>query len=111
MIISSKGEPLSNIMRDFKRFTAKQIIEEITLINESRSEWLLRAFEKAGKELKRISNNKVWQDGNQPKSIVTNAFLDQKLNYIHSNPVEAEIVVEAAQYLYSSARDYAGSNG
>jgi putative transposase len=98
-------------MRDFKKFTAKQIIEEITLINESHSEWLLRAFEKAGKDLKRISNNKVWQDGNEPKSILTNAFPDQKLNDIHSNPAEAEIVNEAAQYLYSSARDYAGSNG
>ena len=107
MIISSKGEPLANIMRNFKKFATKQI----TLINESRSEWWLRAFKKAGKELKRISNNKVWQDGNQPKSIVTNAFLDQKLNNIHSNPVEVEIVDEAAQYLYSSARDYAGSNG
>jgi hypothetical protein len=51
-------------------------MEEITLFNESRSEWLLRAFEKAGKDLKRISNIKVWQDGNQPKSIVTTAFLD-----------------------------------
>jgi hypothetical protein len=30
-------------------------MEEITLVNESRSEWLLRAFEKAGKDLKRIS--------------------------------------------------------
>jgi putative transposase len=111
MIISSKGEPWSNIMRDFKQFTTKQIIEEITLINESRSEWLLRAFEKAGKERKRISNNKVWQEGNQPKSIVTTAFPDQKLNYILSNPTEAEIVDEAAQDLYCSARDYAGSNG
>jgi hypothetical protein len=98
-------------MRDFKKFTAKQIIEEITLINESHSEWLLRAFEKAGKDLKRISNNKVWQDGNEPKSILTNSFPDQKLTYIHSNPAEAEIVDEAAQYLYSSARDYASSNG
>jgi hypothetical protein len=75
-MIFSKGEPLYYIMRDFKKFTAKQIMEEITLINDSRSEWLLRAFEKAGKDLKRISNSKVWQDGNQPKSIVTTAFLD-----------------------------------
>ncbi len=42
---------------------------------------------------------------------MTNAFLDQKLNDIHSNPAEAEIVDEATQYLYSSARDHAGSNG
>ncbi|MEQ8237930.1 MAG: transposase, partial [Cyclobacteriaceae bacterium] len=75
------------------------------MIKESRSEWLLRTFEKAGKDLKCVSNNKVWQDVNQPKSIVTHAFLDQKLIYTHGNPVEAEIVNEAAQYLYNSARD------
>jgi hypothetical protein len=81
MIISSKGEPLPDIMRDFKKHTTKQIIKEVPLINESRSEWLLRAFEKAGKDLKRISKNKVWQDGNQPKPIESNALLDQKFSF------------------------------
>ena len=53
----------------------------------------------------------MWIDGNRPKGIVTNDFYDQKLAYIHENPVESGIVDEAEDYLYSSARDYAGRKG
>ena len=111
LVISSQDQSLSAIMRDFKKFTAKALITQIELINESRKDWLLRAFKRAGKDLKRINDYKVWQDGNQPKQIETNHFLDQKLDYIHLNPVESEIVDEPEQYLFSSARDYAGIKG
>jgi len=37
--------------------------------------------------------------------------MDQKLNYIHENPVVAGIVEQAEHYLYSSARDYCGYPG
>jgi len=102
---------LSEIFRDFKKFTSKEIVSEIERINESRRKWLLRSFKKSGEGLNRISNYKVWQDGNQPKEIETNDFLDQKLAYIHNNPVESEIVDEAEHYLFSSARDYSGYSG
>lgn len=59
MIVSSK-ENLSAIFRDLKKMTNKKIIEEIGLINESRAEWLLRAFSRAAKLLKRIKGNKLW---------------------------------------------------
>ena len=48
---------------------------------------------------------------NQPKEIETNEFLDQKLSYIHMNPVESEIVDEPENYLYCFARDYARQKG
>ncbi len=80
-------------------------------INESRQVWLLKAFKNSGQDLRRISNYKVWQDGNQPKEIETNEFLDQKLSYIHNNPVESEFVDEPEAYLYSSARDYSSMKG
>jgi len=32
----------------------------------------------------------------------------QKMNYMHNNPVESGLVEKAEDYLYSSARDYAG---
>ena len=48
------GDQLSGIVRDFKKFTSKSIIEEIENINESRKEWLLSAFKAAGMPLKRI---------------------------------------------------------
>ena len=107
-IISSKdsNESLGGFMRDFKKLSNKKIIEEINLINGSRKEWLLRAFQNAGKKLKRIKSNKMWQDGNRPIELDNNFILQQKLDYIHNNPVEAEIVEEAVDYKYSSAKEY-----
>lgn len=35
----------------------------------------------------------------------------QKVDYIHMNPVVAEIVAEPHHYLYSSAIDYSGRKG
>ena len=55
MIVSSKKEKLSNQFRDFKKYTSKQIIAELGKINESRREWLIRAFQQSGQDLKRIS--------------------------------------------------------
>ena len=34
------------------------------------------------------------------------AFIFQKTNYTHQNPVEAGIVEKPEHYLYSSAKDY-----
>ncbi len=38
MIISNNDEELSATLRDFKKMTNKKIVEEISLINESRRE-------------------------------------------------------------------------
>ena len=38
-------------------------------------------------------------------------MIDQRINYTHENPVRAHIVAETHEYLFSSARDYAGENG
>ena len=111
-IVSRRGEALlSEIMRDFKKYTSKQIVATLPQINESRREWLLRAFSRAGQSLKRVQRCKVWQDGNHPVELFSNKFVDQKLQYIHKNPVVAEIVDEPEDYRYSSARDYAGKPG
>ena len=50
----------------------------------------------------------MWQDGNRPIELDNNFILQQKLDYIHNNPVEAEIVEEAVDYKYSSAKEYSG---
>jgi putative transposase len=97
---------LSGIMRDFKKFTSKKLIEVIQEIPESRREWMLDKFEFTGKNDKRITNYKVWQDGLHPIEIFSPKFIEQKLTYIHQNPVEAGLVWEAWHYKYSSAIDY-----
>ena len=99
---------LSDIMRDFKKFTSKEIIKTIQNIPESRREWLLDKFEFAGRHNPKIKNYQFWQEGIHPISVTSNKFIDQKLNYIHQNPVEAGFVYSAENYVLSSASAYAG---
>jgi len=102
---------LSDILRDFKKYTSKAIIEKIKEIPESRRKWLLDRFEFAGRYNKKIEFYKFWQDGNEPKEIYSAEFLQQKLAYIHQNPVRAGWVNEPQHYKYSSAIDYTGEKG
>ena len=112
-IIASAADEdcLSDILRDFKKFTSKAIVETIKEISESRRDWLLNLFWYAGKNNKKIKNFKVWQDGNDAKEIHSTAFLGEKMNYVHNNPVRTELVANSVDYLYSSARDYAEEKG
>lgn len=109
---AEEGKNLSDILRDFKKFTSKTIIKEIEENPlESRKKWMLSEFEFAGRYNKKIKNYKFWQDGNDAKEIHSTEFMEQKLNYIHENPVVAEIVDNDIDYCYSSARDYVGEPG
>lgn len=108
MIISKTGEvKLEAIMRDMKKFTSSKLIEAVqTNKEESRREWLLDLFRKAGSE---NSNNKIyqfWQQENHPIQCSTPEILRQKMNYIHENPVRAGFVEKAEDWLWSSASDY-----
>jgi len=38
-------------------------------------------------------------------------IIDQKPDYLHNNPLEAGVVENAEDYLYSSARDNSGMKG
>jgi REP element-mobilizing transposase RayT len=98
---------LSDILRDFKKYTSKTIINLIKEIPESRREWLLHRFEYAGKYLKRIKNYKFWKDDNHAILLDSTILMEQKLEYMHNNPVVAEIVNLPYEYIYSSAKFYA----
>lgn len=111
LIAAAKENNLSDILRDFKKFTSKAIVKAIQEENESRKKWMLNRFEFAGANDIKIKNFKFWQDGNEAKEIHTSTFFDQKLDYIHNNPVVAEIVAEPWHYTYSSALDYSGEKG
>ena len=51
LIISSETNNLSDILRDFKKFTSKAIIEAIqNSKEESRKNWMLWIFKKAGEK-------------------------------------------------------------
>lgn len=111
LIISSKNKALPDILRDFKKHTNYEIIKLTKNMNESRKEWLLRAFQKAGEKLTRIKHYKVWQDGNHPILLENKKMMMESANYLHNNPVNEEIVDEPQHYRYSSAIDYCGGKG
>ena len=54
---------LPEIMRNFKKFTSKKIIETVLSEPESRREWMLGFFAKSCEHLAREQKYKVWQDG------------------------------------------------
>ena len=106
---SSLGDP-SGLMRDFKGFTSRKILKAIAENpQESRKDWLLWMFEKAGKKNSNVEKSQFWQQNNQPIEIWSLKVFEQKLNYIHNNPVETGFVTDPIDWKYSSARNY-GNN-
>lgn len=55
----------------------------------------------------KIKDYKFWQDGNHPVELISGNFVQQKLHYIHNNPVVEGFVERPEEYLFSSARNYA----
>ena len=104
---AEEGYILSEIMRDFKKFTSKKIIQTIIEEPESRREWLLPYFNKACEHLKRNQIYKVWQNGYHAEVAYSNSFIKEKINYIHNNPVKEKVVQFPEDYIFSSARNYA----
>ena len=111
LIVSSKtGYNLSATIKDFKSFTSKRIIKNIKYLRKTRRICLLKIFSGRAKELKRNKYYKVWQDGFHPILLDSNFLFDQKLKYIHRNPVKAHFVYEPENYVFSSASAYSGGD-
>lgn len=110
MIIGRRGKgTLEGIIRDIKKYTSVKIIEAVKdNPQESRKDLLMWLFERTGRY---NPNNKIyqfWEQHSHPIELNTNTMLEQRLHYIHNNPVEAGIVLPPEDYVYSSAMNYAG---
>jgi len=104
MICLGRDKALSDILRDFKTFTSKEIVRLIgNNERESRKEWMLATFRKYGKDNPMNTVYQFWQNMNSPTMLYNNKIIDQKAEYIHQNPVKAGLVVEPFDWLYSSA--------
>lgn len=113
VIVRSEEVDLSDVIRDFKKFTGKSIIKAIEDKNtkESRREWLLRLFAYHAKYNTNNRKYQFWVQHNRPIELSSNAWIRQKLDYIHLNPVKAGIVAQPEHYLYSSASNYKDGTG
>lgn len=108
MIVQATGKSnISEILRDLKKITSRQIVKKLEQQKQESHQYMLKRFADAGEPLKRITNYKVWQDGNRAKLVYSNKFLMEKLNYIHNNPIEYGLCSQPWEYKYSSAVNYA----
>ena len=102
------SEDLSRDMQRFKSYTAKEIVAYLEQRRSAKVLELLALFKRAHKT---ESTYQVWEEGNHPQIIESEAVLRQKLDYIHQNPVKRGYVDEPEHWRYSSARNYAGLEG
>ena len=102
-VLSTENKSLSSILRDYKRFTSNRISD---LLRESDNKRLLNYFSTAAKEITRGDEFTIWQRGSRPIGLITKKFFQQKLNYIHLNPVRKGYVLAPEHWKYSSARNY-----
>lgn len=105
---AKEGYKLSEIVRDYKKFTSKEIKKLLNDPIESRREWMKILFAKAGEWNSNNVDFQFWKQNNQPIELYSSHVIDQKIDYIHNNPVKAGFVEKPEDYLYSSARFYAG---
>ncbi|AUC21737.1 transposase [Polaribacter sejongensis] len=107
LLFRSSNEQPMELLRDFKKHTAKKIIEAIkNNPQESRKELLLWLFEKAGKEKANVTKYQFWQHHNKPIELWSEKVIKQKIDYIHNNPIELGFVTNSIDWKYSSARNF-----
>jgi putative transposase len=99
LICQAQKGTMSDILRDFKSYSAKQIIQLVqNNPQESRREWLLYLFRYFANGNSRNSEFQFWQPHNHPISLESNKWIDEKSEYIWNNPVKAGIVAEPQHY-------------
>lgn len=112
LIFKAKDNNPETLLGRFKEHTSKQIVKAIKENSqESRKEWMLWMFERAGLKSSNVKTNQFWQHNNKPIELWSAAVIEQKADYIHDNPVIAGFVNEALHWKYSSAIDYSGGKG
>jgi REP element-mobilizing transposase RayT len=107
LIVSSQESKLECIVRDIKKYTSKKIIYAIEENkSESRKEWMMNMFKYIGSGNSRNKQYQFWKNNYHPVELSRDFIKNQRLNYLHENPVRAGLVWEPWHYKYSSAIDY-----
>ena len=67
---------------------------------------MLGIFEETGRAKKTNYHYQFWQHESHPVLPEDYSMLEQRVPYVHENPVRASFVALPKQWLYSSAMDY-----
>ena len=93
------SKSISDFMRDFKKYTSKTMKEELKKRGFNKT--IIKLIEKG-----EIGKFKLWKDRFDDVIIYSEKVMETKINYIHYNPVRANLVKEITDWKYSSARNY-----
>ncbi len=88
-----RAPDVSGFIRDFKSFAAKKTLTDVKKENTK----MIKKFQCDDKTFE------LWKKGNYPEIIETDWFLNQKINYIHYNPVKKGYVQYPEEWKWSSA--------
>ncbi|MBN2029150.1 transposase [bacterium] len=104
-LITSQNQKniLSEIMRDFKHFTSTEIIKYFEKENHV---FYLKLFKQAASKRSIDQNHKIWKNEYHPIAIKSPQWFNEKLNYMHNNPVRKGFVKLPEHWKYSSARNW-----
>jgi len=96
----AEGHKRENVQRDFMKYTAQRIKQDLTANNKT----LLEEFRVNAKD----RTYQIWERNPLSIDIYSEKVMFQKLNYIHQNPVQEKWCLsnEAEGYRYSSAQFY-----
>ncbi|MFZ0060441.1 MAG: transposase [Pyrinomonadaceae bacterium] len=102
-LLTSKPTTTSEVLRVLKGLTARRVIDYLSENNHPSSLAKLRH-----RERDRNYKYSLWQREKNVLPIFSEAMFMEKLNYIHQNPVRANLVNRAIDYRWSSARIWQG---
>jgi len=106
--VIASAKDLADVVRRFKSFTARKIID---LLKERGEKATLEQLRNAKLPHKEDRKHQFWQEGTHPVLVQNQAIMRQKLEYMHNNPIRRGYVDDPTHWRYSSARNYAGHDG
>lgn len=98
----SRNGTLSDIMRDIKKYSAWDILEELNKDSDTELHRLFISSAAGCKDQKR----KFWESRFDDEVLRDQKMFYFTLDYIHNNPVKAALADKPEDYKYSSARNY-----
>ncbi|NGP86967.1 REP-associated tyrosine transposase [Fodinibius halophilus] len=108
MHLIAQSDQLQKNIRTFKSYTARRIID---FLKKEGHGFYLSKLKENKLSHHRDCEYQFWQEGYHPKQIMDDAMMQQKMEYIHYNPVKRGYVTKPEYWRYSSAQNYVLSEG
>jgi len=100
----SRSPDLPSIIRDIKKYIAKETIRTLTTLDE---EMLLTI--RLSRQKKRRHTYQLWQPDYYDFNILTESKLNEKLKYMYENPLRKGLCDNPFDYEFSDVKRYFGS--